>query len=151
MGWILTDLVYTFEVGARVLSLCEHISLRQTHPSKLANAKSGKFHGVTHSRAGQIGPNGFHQDQRSSTSSGGFEFSKGKTQVQEFKVVKKEEIIKTQIQWGSYESTKIKGEERKREGQMILFPQGMASRKITYEENHRHHGAADGEEQYSIS
>ena len=58
---------------------------------KLENAKSEKLHGVSHSRAGQIGPNGFHQDQISSTSSGGFEFSKGKTQVQEFKVSGQEE------------------------------------------------------------
>ena len=119
---ISTDLVYTSKVGARVLSLCEHISIKQTHPSKLENTNPGKFHGVTHSRVGQIGPNGFHQDQISSTSSGGFEFSKGKTQVQEFEVVGQEEIKKTQIQWESYESTHQKGEEREREGKMLLFP-----------------------------
>ena len=61
----------------------------------------GNFHGVTHSRVGKIGPNGFHQDQRLSTSSGGFEFSKGQAQVQEFEVVGQEEIRKTQIQRGT--------------------------------------------------
>ena len=38
-----TDFVYTFKVGARVLSLCEHISLRKTHPSKLENASQENF------------------------------------------------------------------------------------------------------------